>query len=288
MTATNDKTAQLTRLLARAHPDPRRRDGHDDPGPPAVGGRLSRPAACGLHDHPHDLKGDNDLLVADPARGDPPRSTTRFSPPAPTSSRPTRSTRRAIAQADYELEGRVRDINLAAARIARERADAWTAKTPDKPRFVAGALGPTNRTASISPDVNDPGSRNVSYDELVAAYGEAVDGAGRRRRRPAAGRDGLRHAQRQGGAVRDRQLFRRARRAPAAHRVGHDHRRVGAHAVRPDDRGLLELGAPRAAARGRAQLRARRGADAAVHRGNRARRGHVRLVLSRMRGCRTR
>ena len=70
----------------------------------------------------------------------------------------------------------MRDINFAAARIARERADAWTAKTPDKPRFVAGALGPTNRTATISPDVNDPGFRNVSFDELVAAYGEAVDG----------------------------------------------------------------------------------------------------------------
>ena len=79
-----------------------------------------------------------------------------------------------IAQADYKLESRVREINLAAARIARECADAWTAKTPDKPRFVAGALGPTNRTATISPDVNDPGFRNVSYDELVAAYGEAV------------------------------------------------------------------------------------------------------------------
>jgi 5-methyltetrahydrofolate--homocysteine methyltransferase len=79
-----------------------------------------------------------------------------------------------IAQADYHLEGRVREINLAAARIARERADAWTAKTPDKPRFVAGALGPTNRTATISPDVNDAGFRNVSFDELAAAYSEAA------------------------------------------------------------------------------------------------------------------
>ncbi len=70
----------------------------------------------------------------------------------------------------------MREINLAAARLARECADAWTAKTPDKPRFVAGALGPTNRTATISPDVNDPGFRNVSYDELVAAYTEAIGG----------------------------------------------------------------------------------------------------------------
>jgi 5-methyltetrahydrofolate--homocysteine methyltransferase len=81
-----------------------------------------------------------------------------------------------IAQSDYRLETKVRDINLAAARIARECADAWTKRTPDKPRFVAGALGPTNRTATISPDVNDPGFRNVSFDELVAAYGEAIDG----------------------------------------------------------------------------------------------------------------
>ena len=70
-----------------------------------------------------------------------------------------------IAQSDYALESRVREINRAATAIARECADAWTARTPDRPRFVAGALGPTNRTASISPDVNDPGARNTSFDE---------------------------------------------------------------------------------------------------------------------------
>src|SRR5207237_3643783 len=80
-----------------------------------------------------------------------------------------------IAQADYGLESRVPELNRAAARIARECADAWTARTPDQPRFVAGALGPTNRTASISPDVNDPGARNVTYDDLVVAYREAAD-----------------------------------------------------------------------------------------------------------------
>ena len=68
------------------------------------------------------------------------------------------------------------EMNLAAARLAREAADEWTAKTPDQPRFVAGAIGPTNRTASISPDVNNPGFRNVSFDELVEAYGEQVRG----------------------------------------------------------------------------------------------------------------
>jgi 5-methyltetrahydrofolate--homocysteine methyltransferase len=76
----------------------------------------------------------------------------------------------AISQADYGLEDIAYEMNVAAAKLAREAADAWTKKTPGKPRFVAGAIGPTNRTASISPDVNNPGFRNVSFDDLVAAY----------------------------------------------------------------------------------------------------------------------
>src|SRR5947207_5310740 len=173
MTATSDKTGLLTQLL-------RERilvlDG-------AMGTMIQSrklteadyrgPAACGLHEHGCDLKGDNDLLVLTQpdviraihdeflAAGADIIETETFN-----------ATR--IAQADYRLGDRVREINLAAAKIARERADAWTAKTPGKPRCVAGALGPTNRTATISPDVNDPGFRNVSYDELVAAYGEAA------------------------------------------------------------------------------------------------------------------
>jgi len=75
-----------------------------------------------------------------------------------------------IAQADYSLEKYVYDINFESAKIAREVADDFTLKEPNKPRFVAGSIGPTNRTASISPDVNDPGYRNTSYDELVVAY----------------------------------------------------------------------------------------------------------------------
>ncbi|MFT6558889.1 methionine synthase [Sneathiella sp.] len=81
-----------------------------------------------------------------------------------------------IAQADYGLESAVYDINCESAKLARKVADRWTAKTPDKPRFVAGVLGPTNRTASISPDVNDPGFRNVTFDELVTAYDGALRG----------------------------------------------------------------------------------------------------------------
>ena len=79
-----------------------------------------------------------------------------------------------VAQEDYGLAHIAREMNVAAARIAREVADRYS--TPDKPRFVAGALGPTPRTASISPDVNDPGARNTSFDELRAAYREQAEG----------------------------------------------------------------------------------------------------------------
>ncbi|MCC7548664.1 MAG: methionine synthase [Burkholderiales bacterium] len=81
-----------------------------------------------------------------------------------------------IAMADYAMEQQVHNLNREGARLAREMADAHSARTPDKPRFVAGVLGPTNRTASISPDVNDPGARNITFDQLVDAYLEAVDG----------------------------------------------------------------------------------------------------------------
>jgi len=76
-----------------------------------------------------------------------------------------------IAQADYDLESAVYDINYQSAKIAKEVAKEFT----DKPRFVAGSIGPTNRTASISPDVNDPGFRGVSFDELVLAYSEQIN-----------------------------------------------------------------------------------------------------------------
>ncbi len=81
-----------------------------------------------------------------------------------------------ISLADYRLEERVFDINLAAARLARSAADRASDRTPDRRRFVAGSLGPTNRTASMSPDVNDPGFRAVHFDELVASYLEQIAG----------------------------------------------------------------------------------------------------------------
>ncbi|MFP8965183.1 methionine synthase [Pokkaliibacter sp. CJK22405] len=81
-----------------------------------------------------------------------------------------------IAMADYEMEALSHEINLEAAKICRALADEYNHSNPEKPRFVAGVLGPTNRTASISPDVNDPGFRNVSFDQLVEAYTESIDG----------------------------------------------------------------------------------------------------------------
>jgi 5-methyltetrahydrofolate--homocysteine methyltransferase len=120
-------------------------------------------------DHGKDLKGNNDLLqISKPeviseiheqylAAGADIVETNTFS-----------ATR--VAQDDYGLGGAAREINLAAARLARQACDKYS--SADKPRFVAGALGPTPRTASISPDVNDPAARNVSFDELKAAYQE--------------------------------------------------------------------------------------------------------------------
>jgi 5-methyltetrahydrofolate--homocysteine methyltransferase len=80
-----------------------------------------------------------------------------------------------IAQAEHECGHLVREMNLASARLAREACDAFTKKDPSKPRFVAGAIGPMNKTASLSPDVNDPGYRAVTFDQLVAAYKEQVE-----------------------------------------------------------------------------------------------------------------
>jgi 5-methyltetrahydrofolate--homocysteine methyltransferase len=81
-----------------------------------------------------------------------------------------------ISMADYGMEELAYELNLASTRLARAAVDAMTAKTPERPRFVAGVLGPTNRTASISPDVNDPGFRNVHFDGLVQSYYEATRG----------------------------------------------------------------------------------------------------------------
>jgi len=81
-----------------------------------------------------------------------------------------------ISQADYKLQHLAHELNLEGAKLARAACDAMTAKTPEKPRFVIGVLGPTSRTASLSPDVNDPGFRNVTFEELAENYTESANG----------------------------------------------------------------------------------------------------------------
>jgi 5-methyltetrahydrofolate--homocysteine methyltransferase len=123
--------------------------------------------------HPKDLKGNNDLLVL--TRPDVIRQIHEQYLAAGADLVETNTFgATSIAQEDYGLAGHAREMNVAAARIARDACDKFS--TPDKPRFVAGALGPTPRTASISPDVNDPGARNVTFDQLRAAYREQAEG----------------------------------------------------------------------------------------------------------------
>lgn len=122
-------------------------------------------------DHEYSLKGNNDLLAL--TRPDVLKEihALYFESGADIAETNTFSST-TIAQADYHLENAVYDLNYESARLAREVADEFTEKEPHKPRFVAGSIGPTNRTASISPDVNDPGYRAIDFDTLKEAYKE--------------------------------------------------------------------------------------------------------------------
>jgi 5-methyltetrahydrofolate--homocysteine methyltransferase len=122
-------------------------------------------------DHPLPQKGNNDVLVLTRPDIVAELHDAYFEAGADITETNTFSST-SIGMADYGLEGAVRDLNLDAARIAREVADRWTEKEPTRPRFVAGAIGPTNRTLSISPDVNDPGARAVTFDQVYDAYRE--------------------------------------------------------------------------------------------------------------------
>ncbi len=124
-------------------------------------------------DYPHSLKGNNDLLVLTQPQiildihrefleaGADILETNTFNA-------------NAISMQDYHMEDQVHALNVAAVKLAKQAAAEYTAKTPNKPRFVAGSVGPTNKTASLSPDVNNPGFRSVSFDDLVACYREQV------------------------------------------------------------------------------------------------------------------
>ncbi len=132
---------------------------------------------CGdrFADHPKELRGNNDLLSI--TQPDAIREIHASFLEAGCDILETNTfNSTSIAQADYGMESHVYELNFAGARLAREAADATTERTPDQPRFVAGVLGPTNRTASISPDVNDPGFRNTDFDRLKKAYSEALHG----------------------------------------------------------------------------------------------------------------
>lgn len=124
-------------------------------------------------DWPCDLKGNNDLLVLSKPEVIAAIHNAYFEAGADIIETNTFNST-TIAMADYRMESLSAEINYAAAKLARACADEWTARTPEKPRFVAGVLGPTNRTASISPDVNDPAFRNITFDQLVAAYREST------------------------------------------------------------------------------------------------------------------
>jgi 5-methyltetrahydrofolate--homocysteine methyltransferase len=125
-------------------------------------------------DHTHSLKGNNDLLAL--VRPDILKEIHCLYLEAGADILETNTfSGTTIAQGDYALEDAVYDINLYSARVAKEAADEYTAKNPDKPRFVAGSIGPTNRTLSLSPDVNDPGYRAVTWDEVVLAYKQQTE-----------------------------------------------------------------------------------------------------------------
>ncbi|WP_312145430.1 homocysteine S-methyltransferase family protein, partial [Stutzerimonas kunmingensis] len=126
-------------------------------------------------DWPQDVKGNNDLLLL--SRPDIIQAIEKAYLDAGADILETNTFNATqVSQADYGMESLVYELNVEGARLAREVADAKTAETPDRPRFVAGVLGPTSRTCSISPDVNNPGYRNVTFDLLVENYVEATRG----------------------------------------------------------------------------------------------------------------
>ena len=128
-----------------------------------------------FRDHPCDLQGDNDLLVL--TRPDVIRGIHEAYLEAGSDLIETNTfNATALSQADYQLEPLCTELNVAAARLAREAADAWTARTPERPRFVLGAIGPLSKTLSLSPDVNEPAFRAVTFEQVRDAYLEQVRG----------------------------------------------------------------------------------------------------------------
>ena len=232
--------------------------------------------------HPRDLRGDNDLLVL--TRPDVIGDIHHEYLEAGSDIIETNTFNgTAVAQADYGLEPIVYELNRAAGRLAREAADAWTARTPDRPRFVAGSMGPTNRTLSISPEVNNPAFRAITFDELRDAYKDQVRGL------VDGGCDLLLletifdTLNAKAGIVAIEEVFEeKGVRLPLMISVTvTDRERT--YALGADRRCLLDLDCPRASVQRRPQLRARRARHAAVSGGAGAPRRLLHQLLSERR-----
>ena len=232
-------------------------------------------------DHGHDLRGNNDLLILTQPDAIRDIHLSYYRAGADIVSTNTFSST-AIAQADYKLEHAVTDLNRDGAKLVREAA-AIAAKEDGRPRYVAGAMGPTNRTASISPDVNNPGFRAITFDELKAAYHEQAA------------------ALLEGGVdlLLIETIFDTLNAKAALYAIAELEEARGEKIPvmisgtitdlsgrmlsGPDAGSVLEFGAPCRAVHGRAQLRARRQGNARAYRGNLAHRRHADLRLSECR-----
>ena len=222
------------RIGAEAHPDQGRRLRHDDP--------EHRLDEAGLSRRPRPSarpEGQQRPAEPDPARRGARdlqelRRRRRRHRSRPTPSTPTR-----ISQADYGAEALVARDQPSPRRGSCARSPTPLRRSDGKPRWVAGALGPTNKTLSLSPDVNDPGFREVDFDEVKAVYREQIDGAGRGRRRLHPDRDGVRHAERQGGDHRRRRGGRGARPRAAADDLDDADRPFRPQPLGPHGRGVL-------------------------------------------------
>ncbi len=233
-----------------------------------------------FREHARDVKGDPDLLNLTAPHVVSELHDAYFAAGADIATTNT-FTATSIGQADYALGDFAAEMSLAGARLARASADEWNGRTPEKPRFVAGSVGPLNVTLSLSPQVDDAAYRAVTLRAGAGGVRGADRRAPRRRRRPPAGRDDLRHAEREGG---DRRSAPRRAGAPALALV-HGDRPERAESLGSDLRRVLGLGRARRALHRRSQLLAGSDGDAAVPRGARERRLDVRLLPSQRRAA---
>ena len=244
---------------------------------------MTRPrfAARAYADFHRDLRGNNDLLILTQPKAIEDIHAEYLRAGADIVATNTFSST-SIAQADYDLSDIAYEMNLEGAKLARDAATRVTAED-GKPRFVAGAIGPTNRTASISPDVSSPGYRAVTFDDLRTAYGEQINGL------LDGGADLLLvetifdtlNAKAALYAIAEIAEARGHRRARDD--LGHHHRQIRPPAVGPVAGGVLEFGAARPADHHRLQLRARRRGSARPYRRHRPRRRYAGVRLSQRR-----